>query len=96
MKRVGSETPVKELRRRSSQRVWEPVGQFASGDLRQVRQQLGEIALRIHVMPAAGAGQDHARHLLEDRALAGHSDKIPVSAPLRAIEPVLLASVVSQ
>src|SRR5271167_57365 len=37
--------------------IWQPVGQLADGQGWQVDQQLGEVQLRVHVMPAAGTGQ---------------------------------------
>jgi len=37
--------------------VGEPVGQFAFAHLREVRQQLREIQLRVYIVPAASAGQ---------------------------------------
>ena len=37
--------------------IRQPVDQFAFADLRQVRQQLREVQLRVHVVAAAGAGQ---------------------------------------
>jgi hypothetical protein len=37
--------------------IWQPLGQLAAGERWQVDQQLGEVQLRVYVMPAAGAGE---------------------------------------